>query len=175
MLYYGHRSVSNIQFDIKIQTCQNIYMSESNRIHYSRETKRKARQRYYDSESTCFRSYRAVAKELGIRRFQTIAEWAKRDGWNPGKAPATFAKDCDFVEMLKVQIDEWDQIGERALSLLLTPEKHRMFGTVLAAFEKSTKQQRDLTCLLEHAIKQASTPDNPEGSQLFPILPDVDS
>ena len=103
-------------------------MSESNRVHYSRETKRKARQLYYDPELPCYRSYRAVAKELGIRRFQTIAEWAKRDGWNPGKAPATFAKDRDSVEMLKVQIDEWDQIGECALNLLLTSEKQLMWG-----------------------------------------------
>ena len=59
-------------------------MSGSNRIHYSREMKRKARQLYYDPELPCYRSYRAVAKELGIRLLSTPLAKNEKDGYaNP--------------------------------------------------------------------------------------------
>lgn len=121
-------------------------MAPTNRVHYTAELKKQARQMYFDPTSDVFRSYRKVATALGVPRAQTIAEWAKQDKWHEGPAqkPTRFLTHLDSKEMFGLQADQWDQVAERSLNLLLTSTDHNLLGKALTIFKDALAQQKDL-------------------------------
>jgi len=152
-------------------------MSATNRVHYTAELKNKARMMYFDPTGECFRSYKKVADALGVPRFQTIAEWAKKDKWHDGPAqkPARFLSHLDSGEMFELQSGQWDQVAERSLNLLLTSMDHNLLGKALTIFKDALAQQKELhrrikaLSKLESSNKDAQKETKDEKSNIFPF------
>jgi len=155
-------------------------MAPTNRVHYTAELKKQARILYFDPVSEAFRSYQKVAKTLGVPRSQTIAEWAKQDKWHDGPAqkPSRFLTHLDSIEVFGLQADQWDQVAERSLNLLLTSTDHNLLGKALTIFKDALAQQKDLhrriagLRIKEKAkISDAPKAENPkaEETKIFPF------
>lgn len=139
-------------------------MSATNRVHYTAELKKEARLMYFDPTSEAFRSYQKVAKTLGVPRSQTIAEWAKKDKWHEGPAqkPARFLTHLDSKGMFELQADQWDQVAERSLNLLLTSTDHNLLGKALTIFKDALAQQKDLHRRIASLDKKGDSPNVPK-------------
>ena len=153
-----------------------LIMAPTNRVHYTAELKKQAKTIYFDPTGDCFRSYKKVAKALGVPRWQTITEWAKKNKWHDGppQKPARFLLHLDSKEMFELHAEQWDQVAERSLNLLLTSTDHNLLGKALTIFKDALAQQKELNRRIralqksDFSDKPKKTKENAE-SNIFPF------
>ena len=155
---------------------QASYGKSSTRRQHPKETREAARSLYEDSTSPGYQSYPNVAKELGLPRWQTVANWAKEDGWNRKRTEQILSAIWPPKEMVEEHLQGWKEIAVAALKVLKIPKLAPIYAKALEGYEKATKQQQDLMKVIARIeqeetegklVEQAESQDE----KLFPNLP----
>ena len=154
-------------------------------IHYTNALKTKARKLYEDPAGHCYHSYKKVAKELGLPRFQTIGEWARKNNWKIGPWGGEEDQDVETpTNVLTEHYQDWSVIRESAGSILKSISEQtdpKKLEIILKIFREACSQRVGLAQRI-HAIDLTNLSDNDtnrsepknkeseEKKKLFPTL-----
>jgi hypothetical protein len=156
------------------------YEQTPTRRQHPKETREAARSMYENPTSPGYQSYPNVAKELGLNRWQTVAGWAKEDGWNKKRVQQVLSAILPPREMVEEHLAGWKEIASAALKILKKGSGTApIYGKALEGYEKATEKQWEMTKIIarieqEDTEKESMNQAESRNGGLFPTLPKPD-